>query len=59
LPYNFCDDPVRGAHTAIAVLIAIMHKMKSDDGQFTNISMRDGMYYNNYQAMMDKDKVVV
>jgi crotonobetainyl-CoA:carnitine CoA-transferase CaiB-like acyl-CoA transferase len=54
IPDNYWGDLVSGAYAAIAVLMAIIHRMKSGKGQFIDISMQDVMYYNNYRAMMDK-----
>jgi CoA:oxalate CoA-transferase len=54
LPDNYWGDLTSGAYAAIAVLLALIHKMKTGRGQYIDISMQDVMYYNNYRAMMDK-----
>ena len=54
MPDNFWGDLVTGAYTTISILFALIHRMKTDQGQCIDISMQDVMYYNNYRAMMDK-----
>ena len=54
LPNNYWGDLVTGAYAAIAVLMALIGRMKNGRGQYIDISMQDVMYYNNYRAMMDK-----
>jgi crotonobetainyl-CoA:carnitine CoA-transferase CaiB-like acyl-CoA transferase len=54
MPDNFWGDLVTGAYAAISILFALIHKMKTGQGQYIDISMQDVMYYNNYRAMMDK-----
>lgn len=54
MPDNFWGDLVTGAYAAISILLALIHKMKTGQGQNIDISMQDVMYYNNYRAMMDK-----
>ena len=54
MPDNFWGDLVTGAYAAISILLALIHKMKTGQGQYIDISMQDVMYYNNYRAMMDK-----
>jgi crotonobetainyl-CoA:carnitine CoA-transferase CaiB-like acyl-CoA transferase len=54
VPDNFWGDLVTGAYATISILFALIHKMKTGQGQYIDISMQDVMYYNNYRAMMDK-----
>jgi crotonobetainyl-CoA:carnitine CoA-transferase CaiB-like acyl-CoA transferase len=54
MPDNFWGDLVTGAYAALSILFALIHKMKTGQGQSIDISMQDVMYYNNYRAMMDK-----
>jgi crotonobetainyl-CoA:carnitine CoA-transferase CaiB-like acyl-CoA transferase len=54
MPDNFWGDLVTGAYAAISILLALILKMKTGQGQYIDISMQDVMYYNNYRAMMDK-----
>ncbi|MBM4324211.1 MAG: CoA transferase [Deltaproteobacteria bacterium] len=54
MPDNFWGDLVTGAYATISILFALIHKMKTGQGQCIDISMQDVMYYNNYRAMMDK-----
>jgi crotonobetainyl-CoA:carnitine CoA-transferase CaiB-like acyl-CoA transferase len=53
-PTNHWADLTTGSYAAIASLLAIIHKMKTGEGQFIDISMQDVLYFNNYRAMMDK-----
>jgi crotonobetainyl-CoA:carnitine CoA-transferase CaiB-like acyl-CoA transferase len=43
-----------GAYAAIAILLALVHRLKTGKGQYIDISMQDVMYFNNYRALMDK-----
>jgi len=54
MPDNFWGDLVTGAYATISILFALIHRMKTGQGQCIDISMQDVMYYNNYRAMMDK-----
>jgi CoA:oxalate CoA-transferase len=54
MPANYWGDLMTGAYAANATLLALIHKMKTGHGQYIDISMQDGMYFNNYRAMMDK-----
>jgi crotonobetainyl-CoA:carnitine CoA-transferase CaiB-like acyl-CoA transferase len=54
VPDNYWGDLMTGAYAAVAVLLALIHRMKTGKGQYIDISMQDVMYYNNYRAMMDK-----
>ncbi|MCD6569782.1 MAG: CoA transferase [Deltaproteobacteria bacterium] len=53
-PTNHWADMISGAYAAIAVLFALIHRMKTGQGQFIDISMQDVLYFNNYRAIMDK-----
>ncbi len=54
VPDNYWGDLMTGAYAAVAILLALIQRMKTGLGQFIDISMQDVMYYNNYRAMMDK-----
>lgn len=54
MPDNYWGDFMTGAYAAIAILLALIYRMKTGQGQFIDISMQDVMYFNNYRAMMDK-----
>lgn len=54
VPVNFWGDLMTGAYAAIAILFALIHRMKSGQGQYIDLSMQDVMYFNNYRAMMDR-----
>lgn len=54
VPDNYWGDLVTGAYAAVSILLALIHRMKTGQGQYIDISMQDVMYYNNYRAMMDK-----
>lgn len=54
VPTNHWGDFMSGAYAAIATLLAFIHKLKTGQGQYIDISMQDVMYVNNYRAMMDK-----
>lgn len=43
-----------GAYGANAALLALIHKMRSGQGQHIDISMQDVLYFNNYRAMINK-----
>jgi crotonobetainyl-CoA:carnitine CoA-transferase CaiB-like acyl-CoA transferase len=53
-PTNHWADMITGAYAAIAILLALIHRMKTGQGQFIDISMQDVLYFNNYRAIMDK-----
>jgi len=38
----------------VSILLALIHRMKTGQGQYIDISMQDVMYYNNYRAMMNR-----
>ena len=54
LPDNYWGDLTAGAHAAIAILLAVIKRMKTGRGDFIDLSMQDVMYSNNYRAMMDR-----
>jgi len=54
MPDNYWGDLTSGAYAAIAVLLALIHRMKTGEGQFIDLSMQDVLYSNNYRAMIDK-----
>jgi crotonobetainyl-CoA:carnitine CoA-transferase CaiB-like acyl-CoA transferase len=54
VPDNYWGDLMTGAYAAVSILLALIHRMKTGQGQYIDISMQDVMYYNNYRAMMDK-----
>ncbi len=54
VPDNYWGDLMTGAYAALSILLALIHRMRTGQGQFIDISMQDVMYYNNYRAMMDK-----
>ena len=54
VPDNYWGDLMTGAYAAMSILLAFIHRMKTGQGQYIDVSMQDVMYYNNYRAMMDK-----
>ena len=54
MPDNYWGDFMSGAYAAIAILLALIHRMKTGHGQYIDISMQDVMYFNNYRALMDR-----
>jgi crotonobetainyl-CoA:carnitine CoA-transferase CaiB-like acyl-CoA transferase len=54
VPDNYWGDLMTGAYAAVSILLALIHRMKTGQGQYIDISMQDVMYYNNYRAMMDR-----
>jgi len=54
MPDNYWGDLTSGAYAAIAVLLALIHRMKTGRGQMIDLSMQDVMYTSNYRAMMDR-----
>lgn len=54
MPANYWGDLMAGAYAANAALLALIHKMKTGQGQYIDLSMQDVMYFNNYRALMDK-----
>jgi crotonobetainyl-CoA:carnitine CoA-transferase CaiB-like acyl-CoA transferase len=54
VPDNYWGDLMTGAYAAMSILLVLIHRMKTGQGQYIDISMQDIMYYNNYRAMMDK-----
>lgn len=53
-PSNYWGDMMSGAYGAIAILLALIHRMNSSKGQFIDLSMQDVGYFNNYRALMNK-----
>jgi crotonobetainyl-CoA:carnitine CoA-transferase CaiB-like acyl-CoA transferase len=53
-PSNYWADLTTGAYAALAAAFALIHRMKTGEGQFIDISMQDVLYFNNYRAMVDK-----
>jgi crotonobetainyl-CoA:carnitine CoA-transferase CaiB-like acyl-CoA transferase len=53
-PSNYWADLISGAYAALAGLLALIHRMKTGEGQFVDISMQDVLYFNNYRAMIDR-----
>jgi len=53
-PANYWADMMSGAYGANAALLALIHKMRSGQGQYIDISMQDVLYFNNYRAMINK-----
>ncbi len=54
VPDNYWGDLMTGAYGAVAILLALIQRMKTGRGQYIDISMQDVMYYNNYRALMDR-----
>jgi crotonobetainyl-CoA:carnitine CoA-transferase CaiB-like acyl-CoA transferase len=54
VPDNYWGDLMTGAYAAVAILLALIQRMKTGRGQYIDISMQDIMYYNNYRALMDR-----
>ena len=54
MPDNYWGDFMSGAYGAIAILLALIHRLKTGQGQYIDLSMQDVVYFNNYRAMMDK-----
>ncbi|MCX5852823.1 MAG: CoA transferase, partial [Deltaproteobacteria bacterium] len=53
-PSNYWGDMMSGAYGAIAILLALIHRMNSSKGQFIDLSMQDVGYFNNYRALVNK-----
>jgi CoA:oxalate CoA-transferase len=53
-PANYWGDLMSGAYSAIAALMALIHRMNTSDGQYIDVSMQDVLYFNNYRAMINK-----
>jgi len=54
VPDNYWGDLMTGAYATVAILLALIQRMKTGQGQYIDISMQDVMYYNNYRALMDR-----
>ena len=53
-PTNHWADFMSGAYAALAALMGLIHKMKTGEGQFIDVSMQDVLYFNNYRATVQK-----
>jgi CoA:oxalate CoA-transferase len=53
-PTNYWADLTSGAYAANAVLLALIHRMKTGSGQHIDMSMQDVLYFCNYRAMLDR-----
>ena len=53
-PTNHWADLMSGAYGALSALLALVHRMKTGQGQFVDVSMQDVLYFNNYRAIMNK-----
>jgi crotonobetainyl-CoA:carnitine CoA-transferase CaiB-like acyl-CoA transferase len=53
-PSNYWADLITGAYAALAASFALIHRMKTGEGQFIDISMQDVLYFNNYRAMVNR-----
>ena len=53
-PANYWGDFVSGSYAAMAACMALIHRLRTGEGQYVDISMQDVLYFNNYRAMMDK-----
>ncbi len=53
-PANYWGDMMSGAYGAIAALMALIHRMKTGEGQYVDMSMQDVLYFNNYRAMINR-----
>jgi CoA:oxalate CoA-transferase len=53
-PTNYWADLTAGAYAANAVLLALIHRMKTGKGQHIDMSMQDVLYFSNYRAMLDR-----
>ncbi len=53
-PTNYWADLTAGAYAANAVLLALIHRMKTKNGQHIDMSMQDVLYFSNYRAMLDR-----
>jgi crotonobetainyl-CoA:carnitine CoA-transferase CaiB-like acyl-CoA transferase len=49
-PVNHWADFMSGAYAAMAALLALVHRMRTGEGQFVDLSMQDVLYFNNYRA---------
>lgn len=53
-PANYWGDLVSGGYAALAACMALIHRLRTGEGQYIDISMQDVLYFNNYRAMIDK-----
>jgi len=47
----FIGDLVSGAYSAYAILLALLARQKSGQGQIIDVSMQDVLYFHNYRAL--------
>ncbi len=47
----FIGDLVSGAYAAYAVLLAMLDRIRTGQGQLIDVSMQDVLYFHNYRAM--------
>jgi len=53
-PTNHWADFMSGSYAALSALMALIHKMNRNEGQYIDVSMQDVLYFNNYRAMAHK-----
>ena len=53
-PANYWGDFVSGSYAAMAACMALIHRLRTGEGQYVDLSMQDVLYFNNYRAMIDK-----
>jgi len=53
-PGVFFGDLVSGAYAAMGVMMALMWRAKTGQGQLVDISMQDVMYFHNFRAMQNR-----
>jgi len=53
-PTNHWGDFMSGAYAALSALMALIHRMNKNEGQYIDVSMQDVLYFNNYRAMAHK-----
>ncbi len=53
-PTNHWGDLMSGAYAALSALMALIHRMNTNEGQYIDVSMQDVLYFNNYRAMAHK-----
>lgn len=46
-PANYWGDLVSGGYAVLAICMALIHRMKTGEGQFIDLSMQDVLYSNN------------
>ena len=53
-PSNHWGDLMSGAYAALAACLAPIHRLRTGQGQFIDISMQDVLYFNNYRAIINR-----